>query len=94
MPDTEYVCCCLCGWWRTRPLGVNQQTGEIREVRFDKVDPATAPMWQLRRLHGAGPGSHNAKIEIIDSKGIKDLPEELKEQIRRQCHKILDVLGE
>lgn len=92
MPDTEYICCGLCGWWRTSPFGVNQQTGEIREVRFDKVDPATAPMWQKRRLCGAGRGNKNAKIEILDSKTLVELPEEIKDQIRRQCHRILEVL--
>jgi hypothetical protein len=94
MPDTERIACPLCGWWRTIPYGVNQQTGEIREIRFDKVDPATAPMWRKARLTGAGRGSHNAKIEFIGSKGLNELPEEIKEQIRGQCHKILAVLEE
>lgn len=92
MPDTERICCPLCGWWRTKLYGVNQQTGEMREVRFDKVDPAAAPMWRKERLTGAGRGSPKAKIELIDSKRLKDLPEEMKEQIRGQCHRILDVL--
>jgi hypothetical protein len=93
MPETERIACPLCGWWRTFPIyGVNRQTGEVREVRFDKVDPATAPMWRKERLTGAGRGSPKAKIELIESKGLKDLPEEMKEQIRGQCHKILEVL--
>ncbi len=94
MPDTEYTCCPLCGWWRTSPFGINQKTGEIREVRFDKVDPATAPMWQLRRLRGAGRGSKDAKIETMDSKALTELPEEIKDQIRSQCYRILSVLEE
>lgn len=92
MPDIEYICCPCCGWWRTSPFGVDQQTGEIREVRFDKVDPATAPMWQKRRLRGAGKGSKDAKIETLDSKTLVDLPKEIKDQIRTQCHRILEVL--
>ena len=92
MPDTEYICCPLCGWWRTSPFGVNERTGEIREIRFDKVDPATAPMWQKRRLRGAGKGNKNAKIETLDSKTLEELSEEIKDQIRRQCHRILEVL--
>jgi RNase P subunit RPR2 len=92
--ETERIVCPLCGWVRTIPYGANQQTGEIREVRFDKVDPAVAPMWMKARLTGAGRGSHNAKIEFTDSKGLKDLPEDMKDQIKRQCHKILEVLEE
>jgi len=92
MPDTEYVCCPCCGWWRSYPYGENKKTGEVREFRFDKVDPATAPMWQKRRLRGAGQGSKNAKIETIDNKRLEELPEEMKEQIRTQCHRILEVL--
>ena len=94
MADTERICCPLCGWWRTSPYGINKQTGEIREVRFDKVDPGKAPMYRLERLHGAGRGSPDAKIELIDSKGLKDLPEEIRKQIREQCHKILEILEE
>lgn len=94
MPDTERYCCPMCGWWRTSPYGVNPQTGEIREVRFDKVNLDVAPMWRLERLSGAGRGSRDAKIELINSKKLEDLPEELKEQIKRQCHKILEKLEE
>ena len=92
MPNTERICCPMCGWWRTSPYGENKQTGEIREVRFDKVDVKNAPIWKLSRLRGAGRGSKNATIEFIDSKTLAELPEEMKEQIRRQCHRILDVL--
>lgn len=92
MPDTEYICCPLCGWWRSYPYGENKQTGEIREVRFDKVDPATAPMMQRRRLRGAGKSSKKARIETLDSKTLTELPEEIKEQIRTQCHRILGEL--
>lgn len=93
MPDTEAICCPFCGWWRPRPYGIDQ-AGNPREVRFDKVDPATAPMWRKQRLTGAGRGSPNAKVELLDSKGLKDLPEDLKKQMREQCHKILGVLEE
>lgn len=94
MPDTERYCCPLCGWWRTSPYGINKQTGEVREVRFDKVDPGKAPMYRLERLHGAGRGSPDAKIELLGTKKLEDLPEELKEQMKTQCHKILDILEE
>ncbi|MGQ9545943.1 MAG: hypothetical protein ACUVTR_02090 [Dehalococcoidia bacterium] len=91
MPDTESICCCLCGWWRPVPFGTDA-SGTPREVRFDKVDPTTAPMWRRQRLSGAGRGSHDAKVETLETKGLKDLPEDIKEQIKAQCHKILEVL--
>lgn len=93
MPDTERYCCPMCGWWRTFPYGVDDQ-GNPREIRFDKVDPATAPMWRKAHMSGAGRGSPEAKIEFTDSKKLEELPAELKEQIRNQCHKILEGLGE
>jgi len=51
-------------------------------------------MWRKQRLRGAGHASHDATIELIDSKGLAELPEPIKAQIRGQCHRILDVLGE
>lgn len=92
--QTERVCCALCGWWRTLNWGIDQRTGEPREVRFDKVDVETAPLWRVERLSGAGRASRNAKIELIDSRKLGELPPELKEQIRRQCQKILEILEE
>lgn len=94
MPDTELYCCPFCGWWRPARYGIDQRTGEPREVRFDKVDPATAPMYRVQRLSGAGRGSPDAIVKTIDSKGLQELPEEMKQQMREQAHKILDVLGE
>jgi hypothetical protein len=92
MPDTERIACPLCGWWRTLPYGVIKQTGEIREVRFDKVDPATANLYYKSHMAGAGRGSKEAKIELTDGRRLEELPEEIKEQIIRQCHRILEVL--
>jgi len=51
-------------------------------------------MFKVQRLSGAGRGSPDAKIETIKSKGLKDLPKDIKAQMREQCHKILDVLEE
>ena len=92
--ETERFACPLCGWWRTAKWGIDQRTGEAREMRFDKVDVAVAPMWRLEKLTGAGRGSKDAKIELLDSKKLVDLPEDLKDQIKRQCEKILEVLNE
>ena len=89
--ETERLACPLCGWWRTVPFGIDQQ-GRPREVRFDKVDVANAPMWRLERLSGAGRGSRDAKIELVDSHKLGELPEEIKAQIKEQCHKILEIL--
>ena len=73
-------------------FGTSQRTGEPREVRFDKVDVENAPMWRLERLTGAGRGSKDARIEVVDSRKLSELSPELKAQIRQQCHKILEVL--
>ena len=93
MPDTERICCPLCGWWRTADYGIDQRTGDPREVKFDKVDLDVAPMWRLERLSGAGRGSSAAKINLLDSKKLGELPPELQEQIKGQCLKILEILG-
>jgi len=88
----ERLACPMCGWVRTVNFGISQRTGEAREVRFDKVDVERAPIWRLDRLSGKGQGSKEATIELVDSKTLAELDEDLKEQIRRQCHKILEAL--
>lgn len=92
--ETERLACPLCGWWRTVNFGFSQRTGEQREVRFDKVNVEISPMWRLEHLTGAGRGSKDAKIELVDSRKLRELPPEIKAQIRKQCHKILEILGE
>jgi len=92
--QTERVACPLCGWWRTLDWGIDQRSGEPREVRFDKVDVENAPLWRVERLSGAGRASRNAKIDLVDSRKLGELPSELKEQIRHQCRKILEILEE
>ena len=93
----ERICCPLCGWIRTVKARVYQRTtpyyeaGEPRKVHFD-VDVEHAPIWRLDWLSGKGQGSREAKIELVDSKTLAELPAELKEQIIRQCHKILEIL--
>jgi len=88
----ERLACPMCGWVRTVNYGASQRTGEAREVRFDKVDVERAPIWRLDRLTGKGRGSKEATIELVDSKTLAELPGEMKEQIRRQCQKILSAL--
>ena len=90
--ETERFACPMCGWWRTAKWGIDQRTGEAREMRFDKVDVAVAPMWRLEKLTGAGRGSKNARIELLDSKKLGELPAEIKDQVRTQCRKILEIL--
>jgi len=46
----------------------------------------------LDKLTGRGRGSKEATIELVDSKTLAQLPDELKEQIERQCLKILAQL--
>ena len=91
--ETERIACPMCGWLRPTKFGIDRRTGQPREIRFDKVDVKTSPMWRLERLHGAGRGSHDARIDLVDSKTLVDLPESLREQIRSQCEKILEVLN-
>ena len=88
----ERLACPMCGWVRTVNYGASQRTGQPREVRFDKIDVEHAPIWRLDRLSGKGRGSREATIELVDSKTLAELPAELKEQIERQCHKILEIL--
>ena len=88
----ERLACPMCGWIRTVSYGISQRTGEPREVRFDKVDVESAPLWRLDKFSGKGRGSREATIELVDSKTLAELPAELKEQIRRQCLKILAAL--
>lgn len=92
MPDTARICCPMCGWWRTVQYGTDQRTGKPREIRFDKVDPDAAPMYRVERMIGAGRASKNATIELLESKGLKDLSEDMREQIAAQCHRILEAL--
>lgn len=88
----ERLACPMCGWIRTLYYGKSQRTGEPREVRFDKVDVEHAPIWRLDFLAGKGRGSKEARIELVDSKTLAQLPAEIKEQIRSQCLKILKII--
>ena len=78
---------------RTQNYGVSQRTGQPREVRFDKIDVEHAPIWRLDRLTGRGRGSKEATIELVDSKTLAELDDGLKEQIKKQCQKILVIIG-
>ena len=89
---TERYACPLCGWWRTTKWGIDQKTGQPRELRFDKVEVEVAPMWRKEELKGAGRGSPNARIELLGTKKLKELPQEIKDQIITQCKRILKEL--
>ena len=91
---TEKIACPFCGWIRPLKYGISQRTGEPREVRFDRMDLDTAPIWRLEKLSGAGRASKNAKIELLETRTLREIAPELKEQIRQQCHKILEILKE
>ena len=88
----ERLACPCCGWLRPVKYGISQRTGKPREVRFDKMDLTRAPLWRLERMTPAGRGSHNAKIELVDSKTLVDLPNDIKLQIISQCQAILKIL--
>ena len=88
----ERLGCPMCGWLRPVKYGVSQRTGKAREVRFDKMDLSKAALWRLERMTPAGRGSHNASIELVDSKTLVDLPDDIKLQIISQCQAILKIL--
>lgn len=94
----ERIRCPLCGWIRTtqaaqpyRRTTPYYQAGEPKRIRFD-IDVENVPMWRLERLAGKGRGSKEATIELLDSKLLGELPGELKEQIKKQCQRILALL--
>lgn len=85
--EMTYYECPFCGWCRPIKYGG-------REVRFDKVDPQKVKALQVRESTGGIPGQpRGGHIRIIESKSLKELPEELKAQIRNQCDKILKALS-
>ena len=90
----ERLQCPMCGWIRPVKYGVSKRTGEVREVRFDKMSLDTAPLWRLERLVPRGRASKDARIELVDSKTLTQLPDDLKNQIKNQCRKILKILEE
>ncbi len=86
MKEMIYLQCPFCGWCRPIKYGG-------REVKFDKVDPENIKAFQVRRLSGQRIGeSKGERIEIIESKTLKELPGEIKNQIKIQSKKILDGL--
>ena len=89
----ERIACPMCGWIRPlRYYGRSQRSGELREVRFDRMDLEHAPIWRLDKFSGKGRGSREATIELVDSKTLAELPTDVKEQIKSQCQKMLKLL--
>lgn len=87
MSELTYQQCPFCGWCRPIKYGG-------REVRFDKVDPSRVKVIQTRDLTGGIEGQpKGGHIKVIDSQSLEELPEELKEEIRNQCNKILKTLA-
>jgi len=88
----ERIACPMCGWLRTLNYGISEETGQPREVRFDKMDVENAPILRIEKLTGRGRASKQAVIELVSSKKLTEIPEEYKEQIRIQCNRILENL--
>ena len=83
--EMEYQQCVFCGWCRPIKYGG-------REVSFDKVDPSQVKVWQLRELTGGVAGQpKGGHIRTIESKTIRELPQEEKEKIRQQAQRIVDI---
>lgn len=94
MIEAEYYACPFCGWVRSLKYGASQRSeaGQPRVVSFTKVDPAQVLVYQKRRLTGAGRGSHNASIQVIEGQHLAELPDELKHDIADQARRILAIL--
>jgi len=92
MAEVKYLWCPLCGWRRPIKYGISQKTGMPRDVRFDKIDLEKIEVYQVYELTSEGKGK--GKMEKIEGKTIENLPEDLKQQIKNQCKKILEMLGE
>jgi len=75
----EYLQCPMCGWIRPRIYS--------REVRFDKVDTTKVMVWQMKEM-----GGYKSGFKLVDHKTMKDLPNNLKDQIRTQAERILEEL--
>ncbi len=87
MARMTYLQCPFCAWCRPIKYG-------DKEVRFDKVDPKNIKAVQVRELTGQRFGTpKGGHIEIIESQTLRELPKDLKEQIRDQCDKILKALS-
>lgn len=80
----EYLKCPVCGMTKPRRFFAGRD-----EVRFDDVDVKTVMVWQLKEAGGYKSGFH-----IIDSKTLGELPHGLKDQLRGQCERILEEIGE
>ena len=99
MADNRWVVCPLCALNRKlikSGLESKKPISEVKgAVRFDKVDPETAPFIDIRDVSG-GRGSGFPRIDYMTLAHVKDDPEykDLIAQIRAQCHKILEVIGE
>lgn len=87
------VACPLCGWYRQLEGYRTPKMLERKELRFDRVDVENAPLLRVLIFSGAGRASKNAHIETVETKTLRELPEELKAQIKRQATRILAVLG-
>ncbi len=78
MKEMTYYQCPLCGWCRPE-----KYVG--REVRFDKANPGETKPLQIRQLSGQKIGeSKGGHIEILESKTLKELSEDMKNQVRTQ----------
>lgn len=88
----ERLQCPICGWIRPVKYGISKRTGEVRTVRFDKMDLIHAPLWRLEKLTPAGRASPKATIELVDSKTLIHLDSDIKLQIISQCQAILKIL--
>lgn len=94
MAEMEYKTCPFCAWTRPIKYGIKKRNGGTwREVKFDKVDPGKVKILETRELSHPT-GQKAGSIKTVDYTLLKDLPEELKNQIKNQCNKILKIISE
>ena len=94
MSEVVYVCCPLCGWWRVvdYELKADGKRATSEYKRWDFTSQSLgSDMWQVRVFKGAGRG--RGTINVIERKGLLDIPQEFKDQIVQQCTDILQALG-
>ena len=99
-----YFHCPVCLFCKPVKYGISQYTGKERPVpAFDRAIDRLDEIYIVEfrslggKVEGTGKGyrgSAKGKMEIVGGLTLKELPEEIKEQLRRKCKKILEIIGE
>ncbi len=98
MKETIQLQCPCCGWVHptshTLPsIKRRAEHHEFREFRFANIDPAEVFVVRRVRMGGREKGSKRGKVEFLGGLKLGELPGDLKEEIRGQCRRILELVG-